>query len=241
MRSAVFFAVASALVFLAVPTAGAVMTFADFPDVASLPSRPELPDPLVMFDGSKVSSPEQWVEKRRPELKALFQHYMYGQMPAAPGAITAKVDREDKNYFGGKATKLEVSIRFNHLTFDPPVPPTIHLLLVVPNKRTDPAPMFLGLNFNGNHTALDDPSIALPEVWMPTNAPGVKDNKATDAGRGKDAAVWSVEKVIDRGYALGTVYCGDIAPDHPGFQDGVFPAYLKGKSGRETRNRNGII
>ncbi len=220
MRRGVIIAVARALVFLAAPLGGAEMSFAGFPEVSGLPPRPEMPDPLVTFEGDRVSSPEQWAGKRRPELKALFEHYMYGRAADAPSAVGSKVDREDPNYFGGKATLKEVAI-----TFGPPEAPKIHLLLVVPNKRTGPAPTFLGLNFNGNHTALDDPAIALPTAWMPGNPPGVVDHKATDAGRGKDAGVWSVEKVIDRGYALATFYSGDIAPDHPGLADGVFPHY----------------
>ena len=234
MRLAVLIAVARALVFLAVPIAGAEMTLADFPDVSSLPPRPELPDPLVMLDGTRVSSPGQWVEKRRPELKSLFQHYMYGWMPPATRP-SWRVEREDKNYFGGKATRKDVT-----LSFGSPIT-KIHLLLVVPNKRPGPVPAFLGLNFNGNHTALADPTIPLPGAWMPANAPGVKDNKATDAGRGKNADVWSIEKVIDRGYALATFYCGDIAPDHPGFTDGVFPAYSKGVDAKRAPDEWGAV
>jgi hypothetical protein len=194
----------------------------DFADVAKLPVRAEMPDPLVMLDGFRVASPEQWTTRRRPELKMLFQQYMYGRWPLSPSRIEGIVEREDRNYFGGKATKREVSI-----SFGPPEVPKIHLLLVVPNHRSKPAPAFLGLNFNGNHTALDDPTIALPEVWMPASSPGTKNNKATDAGRGKDAGVWSIEKVIDHGYALATFYSGDIAPDHPGYADGIFPSYAK--------------
>ena len=33
------------------------------------------------------------------------------------------------------------------------------LLLYVPNKRTDAVPVFLGLNFKGNHTICDDPLV----------------------------------------------------------------------------------
>ena len=57
---------------------------AEFPAFASLPSRPELPDPLVMLDGTKISTAADWNAKRKPELKALFQHYMYGHLPAKP-------------------------------------------------------------------------------------------------------------------------------------------------------------
>ena len=50
-----------------------VMAQTPFPEVAKLPSHPELPDPLVMFNGERVTSKQQWFDKRRPELKALFQ------------------------------------------------------------------------------------------------------------------------------------------------------------------------
>ena len=33
---------------------------AEFPEVAQLPARADLPDPLVMLDGQPVTSPEQW-------------------------------------------------------------------------------------------------------------------------------------------------------------------------------------
>ncbi|WP_435008195.1 alpha/beta hydrolase family protein [Tundrisphaera lichenicola] len=236
MRRPQVFAAARVLILLTAPIVGAKMAEAGFPEPAQLPSHPGLPDPLVMFDGSRVSTPEQWTERRRPELKALFQHYMYGNLPAAPPSVQGTVDREDRNYLGGKATKKEVTIAFG-----PPATPKIHLLLVVPNKRSKPAPVFLGLNFQGNHAAIDDPTIALPTVWMPPNGPGVQDNKATDAGRGKQADVWSIEKVIDRGYALATIYCGDIAPDHPGFADGVFPHYDGSDGSKRGPNEWGAV
>jgi hypothetical protein len=227
MRRAVLSAVARALIPLALLIAGAEMVLADFPDIANLPARPELPDPLVKLDGSRVTTPEQWIKDRRPELISLFQHYMYGWMPpTAP--LDWKVDREDLHYLGDKATKKEITLGFGRPPFT-----RIHLLLVVPNKRTKPAPAFLGLNFNGNHTVLADPTIDLPAVWMPPGSPGVKDNKATDAGRGKDSGVWSIEKVIDHGYALATFYSGDIAPDHPGYADGIFPALARNSSKRD--------
>jgi len=192
-----------------------------FPEVSALPSHPELPDPLVMFDGKRVESRQQWLDARRPELKALFQHYMYGFMPPPPAKIEAKVEREVRDYFGGKATLREVTIAFG-----PPKTPRIHLLVVIPNARK-PAPVFLGLNFAGNHAVLNDPDIRLPAVWMRPTGAGVKSNRATDAGRGTQVDAWAVEQSIDRGYAVALFYHGDVDPDRNDFTDGVHPHYFK--------------
>ncbi len=194
---------------------------ADFPSVDKLPSHPELPDPLVMFNGDKVTTPEQWTQQRRPELKALFQHYMYGYLPAPPEKITSQVEVEDAKYFGGKATKKQVSIKYH------PDAPAINLLLLVPNQRTRPAPVFVGINFCGNHTVVNDPAIPLPATWVYKSCPGCEKEKATDAGRGGQSQVWNAEQTIDRGYAFATFYNGDLDPDFPDFTNGVHPHYLK--------------
>jgi hypothetical protein len=199
-----------------------VLAADDFPSVDKLPSHPELPDPLVMLNGKKVTTKEEWVEKRQPELKKLFQHYMYGYLPAKPKNLDFKIERVDKKALGGKATLKEVTI-----SFGPPETPKIHLMLFIPNARKGPAPVFVGLNFHGNHTLVNDPLVPLPEAWVPGNTPGAKKNRATDAGRGKEIDVWSIEQTIDRGYAVATFYCGDIDPDRPDVREGVQPHLRK--------------
>jgi (4-O-methyl)-D-glucuronate---lignin esterase len=193
---------------------------ADFPGPKDLPSRPELPDPLVMFHGTKVTSKEQWLEKRRPELMALFQHYMYGTMPPAT-PVTAKVLHEDAKAFGGKATLREVSLSAlpGH---------EFRLLVVVPNGRKGPVPCFVGPNFSGNHTLVDDPKVALPPGWMYPSRPGVKDNKATEEGRGKQKDVWSLEQSVEHGFAVATFYNGEIDPDRADVRGGIRPLLPKG-------------
>lgn len=193
----------------------------EFPPVDQLPAVEGLPDALVMLDGTKVTSKDDWFAKRRPELKRLFEHYMYGAAPPAPEKIEFHVERSDKNYFGGKATKKEVTIQFG-----PEGTPPIHLLLITPNSEK-PSPVVLGLNFCGNHTLLDDPTIALPTVWMPARCPGCEGNKATDAGRGKKGDNFPFEYAVSRGYALATFYHGDVDPDRHDWTDGVHPHYLK--------------
>src|SRR5437879_2190992 len=164
---------------------------------------------------------DQWVNGSRPELKALCQHYMYVYLPPAPKKISAKVEHEDRQAFGGKATLREIAIACG-----PAGAPPIHLLLVVPNTHKGPAPVFVGMNFCGNHALVDDPGIRLPTVWM-YPGPGVKNDRATEARRGKQASVWALEQSIDRGYAVATFYNGDIDPDEANVRGGVQPFLRK--------------
>jgi type 1 glutamine amidotransferase len=190
---------------------------AAYPPVDKLPARPELPDPLLTLDGKRISTQAAWESKRRPELKALFQHYMYGTIPPALGKVSAKVEHEDARAFGGKATLREVA-----LTIGPPKAPKVYLLLVIPNKAKGPVPVFVGMNFPGNHALVNDPAIRIPTAWT-YPGPGVKNNKATAAGRGKQIDTWAIEQTIDRGYAVATFHNGDIDPDE-----------------RDVRSRGGI-
>src|SRR5207249_2820464 len=173
-------------------------------------------------NGSSVATPEQWFTHRRPDLKELFQHYMYGYLPAAPEKIEAKVERTDPQALGGKATLKEITI-----TFGTPDMPGIHLLLVVPKERQGPAPVFVGMNFSGNHAVIHDPKVRLPTAWMYPNRKGVKDNQATDEGRGTEVDTWALDQSIARGYAVATFYSGDIDPDRPDVRQGIQPHFRK--------------
>ncbi|MDA0832177.1 MAG: acetylxylan esterase [Planctomycetota bacterium] len=195
---------------------------APFPPVSELPVHTELPDPLRMMNGEEITTADEWFEKRRPELKDLFQHYMYGYLPASPEKIRFVVERENKLIFDGKAELRQVAIHYG-----PDDCPPIHLMIVVPTKRSGPVPVFLGVNFCGNHSALDDTSVLLPTAWLYPHCPGCENNKATDAVRGGEKEKWDIEQSIREGYAVATFYSGDVDPDKADFTDGVHPYFLK--------------
>jgi hypothetical protein len=193
-----------------------------FPEPEKLQPQPGMPEALVLNNGKPVTNRKEWVNKRRPELLQLFQHYMYGTMPPAPKKVQARVERVEKDFFGGKATKKEITI-----TYGPTNLPPIHLLLVVPNKRNGPVPAFVGPNFCGNHMLVSNSSVAMPAGWMPKSCPGCSNNVATETGRGAQTDVWALEQSIDRGYAVATFYNGDIEPDRPNAPEGVRAQYTK--------------
>lgn len=200
------------------------MAFAkSFPPASGLPLRPQVPDALTMFNGKPVQSKKDWIKRRRPELKELFQHYEYGYFPP-PAKIKTSIDYVDKNFYGGKAT-----LKLATISFKTPDAPQLHLMLVIPNKRK-PAPVFLGLNFSGNHSLVIDTHVPIPNEWMNNKYPGVTNHQATEAGRGKLADVWAIEQSIDRGYAVATIFAGEVQPDITNATTGVRAAFRGSKS-----------
>ncbi len=186
------------------------------PEPAALKPNSDLPNPLIMLDGRKVESRDQWIQERRPELLKLFQRYMYGYMPARPKRMEAIVEREDRKFFHGKATKREVLLKFGPSGTQP-----IHLLIVVPNARIRPAPVFVGISFSGNYSAVGDPTIPIPTGWMYPGEKGIVNNRATEAGRGSKVDTWNIERSIDRGYAVALFYNGDVEPDDKSSREGI--------------------
>lgn len=184
-----------------------------------------LPDPLVTADGKQVGDAATWRQKRRPEILQLFEQYVYGKSPGRPAAMKCEVRSVATDALGGKAIRKEVTIRFS----DQPDGPKMDLLLYLPSGAQKPVPVFMGLNFYGNHTIHSDPGITLSTAWMRENPKfGVKNHRATEASRGVRSSRWPVERILERGYGLATIYYGDIDPDiDDGFQNGVHPLFYK--------------
>ncbi len=182
-----------------------------------------LPDLLLFENGKKVESHSDW-QLRRAEILQLFSSQVYGKTPDQSLKLRTQILSTDKLALNGKATRKEVRVFFTKKN----ARPYMDILLFVPNNSNRPAPAFLGLNFYGNQTIYPDPDITLSDQWMRANDDfGIVNHQATEASRGVRVSRWPVETIIDRGYALATVYCGDIDPDKNDFQDGVHPIFYK--------------
>lgn len=205
---------------LALPLLGALL-------VTSPLFAADFPDPLEMANGTKVATKEDWTEKRKPELKELFQKHMYGRYPEVRSKISAKILYEDEKAFGGLGTLREVELSVGIKDCPP-----MYLLMAFPNERPKAgSPVFVGMNFSGNHTLTYDDKIRIPTVWMYDNGPGVKKNRATEEGRGKAAKVWPLEQIVKAGYGVVTFYSGDIEPDMKDDREGMRPAVLPNPPG----------
>ena len=195
-------------------------------DEAKVPPY-HLDDPLVMLDGRKVATAAMWNQERRPELLSLFEQHVFGRTPAEKLPLVFETVRENRRALGGKAIRKEITVWFKADKTGPSM--SILLYLPISASPEKPVPAFLGLNFEGNQAATDDPEVALNQNWMRDDPKkGVVKNKATDATRGAEASRWQIPRVVERGYAIATIYYGDLDPDFDdGFQNGVHPLFYK--------------
>lgn len=188
-------------------------------DEAKVPDY-TLPDPLAFADGRPVAQASDW-PARRAEILELFETEVYGKTPETQLPMEVEDFAEVLNAQDGTIIQHQVILRFGEAS------PAVNLLIYRPKAATQPVPAFLGLNFNGNHTVRADPGIGITGSWMRNNADlGVSDNRASEKGRGGQADRWAIETILHRGYALATIYYGDIDPDFDdGFQNGVHPLF----------------
>ncbi|NLF33220.1 MAG: acetylxylan esterase [Planctomycetes bacterium] len=194
---------------------------APFPPVDALPASADLPDPLVMFDGSPVRTRRQW-SARRAELAGLFQHYMYGTMPAPP-PLRADVRFEDPSYLDGKITLREIAIG---LTPDADGP-TMHLLVATPNDAEGPVPCFIMPNFGGNHTLVTSEQVAIPAASAPRPRQGQEAESPASPRRGNRPGRCPIDLIVPRGYAVAVFNYREVENDDPAASRGVRTWYAR--------------
>jgi hypothetical protein len=190
-----------------------------------------LPELLISNKGKKITDSKEWIKTRRPEIISLFEDNMYGKIPGKLKISSWKILEENQNALDGKAIRKQILLTFrkNNRELD------VNLLVYLP-KGVDKAPLFVGYNFYGNHTTVNDPAVIVPVSWSRNNeAYGVSDNTPTEKSRGKAAGRWAIHDIINAGYGLATMYYGDVDPDKQtrdgiDFTDGVHPLlYKKGQ------------
>ncbi|MCA9061767.1 MAG: acetylxylan esterase [Planctomycetaceae bacterium] len=177
-----------------------------------------LPELLVCSDGTKVTTADEWVQKRRPEILHLFEEHVFGQIPDAIPQLRTRVRSDYSDCVDGKARRREITVFFT----DDDSGPQMDMMIYTPVNAKGPVPAFLGLNFQGNHTIEADPRIHVTESWVRGNSVGAVNNRATADGRGAASSRWALPMILDAGFGLVTIYYGDIDPDFDdGFRNGI--------------------
>lgn len=104
---------------------------------------PNVPDPLVMKDGAKVTTAAMWNEQRRPQLVEMFSKYVYGRVPPNVPTITwaaTAVDHEMIGFTPVVATDLIGTVDNSAY---PAISVHIHMTLVTPENVHRPVPVLI--------------------------------------------------------------------------------------------------
>ncbi len=182
-----------------------------------------VPDPLTSFDGTQIKNTGDWSKIRRPELLAFFENEVYGKVPGNLDDISFKILEENTNALSGTAHIKQVEVTLKKDTESL----SFTILMYLP-KTTGKIPLFLGLNFYGNHTVTNDENVIVSSAWSMNNEGfGIKDNTATEKSRGVRINRWDISSIIASGMGLATIYYGEIDPDKNDFSDGLHSLFYE--------------
>ena len=159
-----------------------------------------LPDPLVSGDGTPVDSEAKWNALRRREILELFRQHVYGRRPTVEYKLEFEKIAETKNALGGKATGRSMVAK------------------VSIGERTFSWPfvLFLPKGVTGK----------VPAVILINNRYFIPMEKAAT----EHDPFWSVERIIDQGYATASFHTSHVDPDNKnGYSDGIRSFFANGK------------
>src|SRR4051812_22544421 len=136
-------------------------------DPAKANPFPNLPDPLVLKSGQKVTTPEMWWKQRRPEIVEDFESEVFGRVPKnVPKVTWFVVSNLSNGLVGTLPAHGRQLIGQVDNSSAPEIEVDIRMTMVTPAKVKGPVPvlmMFGGFGGNGMPRPADAPT--------PTNRP----------------------------------------------------------------------
>jgi hypothetical protein len=112
-------------------------------DEAKANPYPTLPDPLMLKSGAKVTTPESWWSKRRPEIVEDFDREVYGRAPANVPKVMWEAGASKEETIGATAAVTrQLTGRADNSAY-PLLTVEIAATLTLPAKRMGPVPVMV--------------------------------------------------------------------------------------------------
>jgi hypothetical protein len=188
-------------------------------DSAKANPYPDLPDPLTLKNGQKVTTAEQWWKERRPEIVEDFEREVIGRVPKSVPKVSWTVMKQvtDGVVGGMPVVGKQLVGHVDNAAF-PAISVDIQLTLVTPAKAKGPVPVLMMFGgFGGGN---------LPR---PAGSP----EPAARGGFGPFAAnagTSSTEQLIAAGWGYATINPGSIQADNgAGLTKGIIGLVNKGQ------------
>jgi hypothetical protein len=171
---------------------------------------PRLPDPLLLANGSTVTTPKMWWERRRPEIAEEFEREVYGRVPKDTPRVTWELisTKKEKNGEVPVVTK-KLSGHLDNSTY-PFLSVDIDLTLTMPAEVTAPVPVIMELSWS-------------PEILAALA------KRFPQAAPSNSGPTWQAQ-VLARGWGYATYIPTSVQPDDgDGLTAGVIGLTNRGK------------
>jgi hypothetical protein len=219
--------------------------FANYDEAKANP-YPNLPDPLTLKNGKKITKASDWWSKRRPEIVEDFDREVYGRVPGNVPKVKWEVagTTTGKNGDVEIVTKQLVGVVDN--TMDPDIEVRIALTLTTPANAKTPVPVIMqfggGFGGMGGARGAEPPAgppygpnaysvIPAARGPLPGAAPGAGRGLAPGAGgRGPAGPTWQ-QQALARGWGYAALNPGSIQADNgAGLTLGIIGLCNKGQA-----------
>src|SRR5271155_1788682 len=127
---------------------------------------PNLPDPLTLKNGKKVTTGERWWKERRPEIVEDFEREVFGRIPNNVPGVTWTVKVTDREFVGFTPVIAKELVGHVDNSAYPAIEVNIAMTVVVPANAKGPVPMLMMFG----RTGLPNPTQPPPEDIEKINA-----------------------------------------------------------------------
>jgi cephalosporin-C deacetylase-like acetyl esterase/lysophospholipase L1-like esterase len=166
-----------------------------FDEATANPYKESMPDALVMNDGTRVTSADEW-PKRRAEIAEDFEREVYGRIPPNVPPVTWEVTATTSGESGGIPTVAKTLVGHVDNSRYPEITVNIEASFTVPAEAASPVPIM----------------IAFGRGAVPGRGPA--------PGPAPIGPPWT-EQAIAKGWGYGTINPGSIQPDNNQLRSGI--------------------
>jgi hypothetical protein len=176
---------------------------------------PELPNPLVLKNGEKVTTPEMWWKQRRAEIVEDFDREIYGRVPAETPKVTWEVVETTNEMKDDVAVVTKKLLGHVDNSFFPSITVDIQLTLTTPAAAKKPVPVVMEFGFGGRRPG-------------PVGAAGAPPG-GPPPGAGANGPTWQ-QQVLAKGWGYASLIPNSIQADNgAGLTTGIIGLVNKGR------------
>jgi hypothetical protein len=110
---------------------------------------PNLPNPLILKDGQKVTTAQMWWNQRRPEIVEDFDREIYGRVPKDTPNVNWEVTKTTNEKNGDVPVITKELVGHVDNSSYPAITVDIKLTLTTPADATGPVPVMMEFGFGG--------------------------------------------------------------------------------------------